>query len=210
MIDIVIADDHRLFADGLAQGLGAIPDLRVVAMVGDGLQLLELLEHQPTDVLVIDLEMPRLDGIAALRKLDAVPPTLVVTMHADATQRRRALESGAAGFLSKSVPLTDLAAAIRAVAAGERLDDTTTLSDVLERHRAPILEPAAASLTPRERELLQLLADGVTATDELADALFISHKTVKNHLANIYDKLSVSDRAQAAVEAIRLGIAHRT
>ena len=90
--------------------------------------------------------------------------------------------------------------------AGEDLLDQDTLDEVLARHRAPQLDEGAASLTAREREILRLLASGVSATDELADQLYISQKTVKNHLANIYEKLAVADRAQAAVEAIRLGL----
>jgi len=84
--------------------------------------------------------------------------------------------------------------------------DDEQLAEVLDRHRAPQLDEGAASLTAREREILKLLASGVSATDELADQLYISQKTVKNHLANIYEKLAVADRAQAAVEAIRLGL----
>ena len=108
----------------------------------------------------------------------------------------------------KSTPLPDLAAAVRAVHAGENLIQAEDLDVVLDRHRQPLLDPGAARLTDRERELLALLASGVSSTDDLADQLYISQKTVKNHLASIYEKLAITDRAQAAVEAIRLGL-HR-
>ncbi|MEE9183651.1 MAG: response regulator transcription factor, partial [Acidimicrobiia bacterium] len=118
----------------------------------------------------------------------------------------KAERAGAVGFLSKSSPLPLLAAAVRAAAAGEIFVQRVGGTDVLDSYQEPVLDPGAASLTQRERELLALLARGVSSTEELAEELFISRKTVKNHLASIYDKLAVSDRAQAAVEAIRLGL----
>lgn len=208
MIRTVIADDHRLLLEGLQAALDSLPDISVVASAGDGKELLEVLASVEADVLLVDIEMPRLSGIAALRELGGHPPAIVVTMHTDDQQRRRAAAGGAVGFLSKSTPLPDLAAAIRAAAAGERFVDIDDLDDLLDRYRSPLLDPGAAALTERERELLSLLASGVSGTVELADRLYISQKTVKNHLASIYEKLAVTDRAQAAVAAIRLGL-HR-
>lgn len=208
MIDIVIADDHRLMLESLAEALDSIPDIRVVATAGDGAALIEAVRRHRPDVLLVDIEMPQVSGIAALRELPSDIPAVVVTMHTGEAERRQAEAAGAVGFLSKATPLPDLAAAVRAAAAGERLLDPDAIAEVLDRHRAPQLDAGAASLTARERDILKLLANGVTATDELADQLYISQKTVKNHLANIYEKLAVSDRAQAAVEAIRLGL-HR-
>jgi len=208
VIDIVIADDHRLLLEGLAQALDGLPDIRVIATAGDGEELVALLGEQRPDVMLVDIEMPNLGGIAALRSIADAPPAIIVTMHTDEDQRRRAATAGAVGFLSKATPLPDLAAAVRAVDAGENLITADNLEQVLDRHRQPILDPGAARLTDRERELLALLASGVSSTDDLADQLYISHKTVKNHLASIYEKLAITDRAQAAVEAIRLGL-HR-
>ncbi len=207
MIRVVIADDHRMLLEGLAQALNAVPDIEVTATAADGAELVAAVGAARPDVLIVDLEMPRLDGLAALRRLEDGPPAIVVTMHADDEHRHRAARAGAVGFLSKSAPLPDLAAAVRAAAAGERfVDADASAREVLERHREPVLDPGAAALTRRERELLGLLASGLSSTEELADRMFISHKTVKNHLANIYEKLAVSDRAQAAVEAIKLGL----
>jgi len=120
------------------------------------------------------------------------------------------MAAGAMGFFSKGVPLATLAAAIRAVADGEMLIeyDEETHDEVLARYMSAKLDPGAQALTPREVELLQLLASGVSATDELAERLYISQKTVKNHLASIFQKLAVADRTQAAIEAIRLGLAN--
>ena len=203
---VAIADDHVLFADGVSRALAAVPDIEVLGTASNGRELVELLDDITPDVLVIDLEMPELDGLEALKELGVHPPALIVTMHATAEQRDRAREAGAAGFLSKATPLPDLAAAIRAAALGKIMLDFTTLREILDEHQEPQLEGGAASLTARERELLSVLAEGVSATDALAERLFISQKTVKNHLANIYEKLNVNDRTQAAVVAIRQGL----
>jgi DNA-binding NarL/FixJ family response regulator len=110
------------------------------------------------------------------------------------------------GFLSKATPLPELAAAVRAAHDGVVLMDVDNLEEALAPYREARLSPGAESLTPRERELLGLLAGGISGTDELAEEMFISQKTVKNHLASIYEKLGISDRAQAVVEAMRLGL----
>lgn len=209
MIRVMIADDHQLFAEGLSQALNSLPDARVVGVVNSGPDLDDALLNQPAEVSIVDIEMPGGDGITTIAELGRRSKAIVVSMHASNEQRQRADSAGAVGFFSKGVPLTTLAAAVRAVADGNNL---IKLSDeerdgLLETYREAQLDPGAASLTAREREILQLLAAGVSATDELADRLYISQKTVKNHLASIFQKLAVSDRTQAAIEAIRLGIA---
>jgi len=204
-IRVALADDHRLLLEGLAQALNGIPDIDVIGTAGDGDQLIELVAATDPDVILVDIEMPGTSGLAALGSMEDAPPAIVVTMHADEEHRARAQAVGAVGFMSKSTPLPDLAAAIRAAAAGQSLmgDDAAA---ILELHQNPVLSAGAAALTARERELLGMLASGISTTDELANRLFISQKTVKNHLASIYDKLGITDRAQAAVEAIRLGL----
>lgn len=204
MIRVMIADDHQLFAESLSEGLSAIPDLRVVGVVSNGSELLDRLKTQPADVLLIDLEMPGLDGLGTLAALPTSAKAIVVSMHDNDQTRQAVAKAGASGMFSKGVPLTDIAAAIRAVAAGEIL---VTGVAVAEKYRRPTLDPGAAALTDRETEILSLLAKGVSSTEDLADRLYISQKTVKNHLASIFSKLSVADRTQAAIEAIRLGIA---
>ncbi|MGH3650385.1 MAG: response regulator [Acidimicrobiia bacterium] len=209
MIRVMIADDHQLFAEGLSQALNSLPDTRVVGVVNSGPDLEKALRSQPAEVSVVDIEMPGGDGIETIARLGRASHAIVVSMHASDEQRQRASDAGAVGFFSKGVPLTTLAAAIRAVADGQNLIELSDeeRDELLETYREAQLDPGAASLTAREREILQLLAVGVSATDELADRLYISQKTVKNHLASIFQKLAVSDRTQAAIEAIRLGLA---
>ncbi len=206
VIQIVIADDHVLVLDGMRQALDALPDITVIGIATSGRELLRVLEEVTPDVLLVDIEMPHGTGIAVLRSLVDPPPTLVVTMHADDDHRKQSRAAGALGFLSKASPLPDLAAAVRAVNDRVDLFAESNLAAALEPFREARLSPDAELLTPRERELLGLLAGGMSKTDDLADELYISQKTVKNHLASIYAKLHVSDRAQAAVEAIRLGL----
>ena len=207
MIRILIADDHQLLLEGLAQALDRLPDISVVGTAKDGKELVDLAARVSIDVVVLDQEMPRLTGISAIKKLGSSTPAILVTMHADEEHRARAEKAGAVGFLSKSAPLPLLAAAVRAAAAGEVFVQQVGGTEILDSYREAELDPGAAALTRRERELLALLSRGVTSTEELAEELYISQKTVKNHLASIYQKLAVSDRAQAAVEAIRLGLA---
>lgn len=206
MIRVAIADDHQLFAEGIRDALSRVPDIRVVGVAGDAEALAEMIREQPADVLMIDLEMPGGGGEAVLAS-DRSAPVIIVSMHVTPEVRQNLLGAGAAGVLSKSTRLTDLAAAIRAAHSGYVLDGTDEEDrSILDDHHEPQLDPGAASLTERERELLSYLARGVSSTEELADELFISQKTVKNHLASIFQKLSVADRTQAAVEAIRLGL----
>ena len=227
LLKFIGQQDVRRCAEALRlQLLGECPggwmqQIVPVALIGSGVgreggkglidpcsELIALLGKTSADVLLVDIEMPEVEGIAAIRKIGKTPPAIVVTMHTGDDQRRKAAAAGAAGFLSKSTPLPDLAAAIRAVWDGRNLIEEEALAATLDEYRQPHLDEGAAALTERERELLKLLASGVSSTTDLADELFISQKTVKNHLASIYLKLAITDRAQAVVEAIRLGL-HR-
>jgi DNA-binding NarL/FixJ family response regulator len=205
-IRVAIADDHLLVLDGMRQALDALPDIQVVAVATTGDQLTTVITQTEPDVVLVDIEMPDKTGLAALREIEDPPPALVVTMHTEAEYRERAAAAGAIGFLSQATPLPDLAAAVRAAYAGVVLIDVDDLEAALAPYQQAKLSPGAESLTSRERELLALLAGGISGTDELAEEMFISQKTVKNHLASIYEKLGISDRAQAVVEAMRLGL----
>src|SRR5690606_29659028 len=142
MIRVWIADDHTLFAQGLSRALDTLPDIRVVGIAGSGSELLASVASQPAEVCITDLEMPGGGGAAVLKALHEIP-VIVVTMHADDDQRRAAAQAGAAGFFSKSAPLTTIAAAIRAVAAGERFDLEDGIHDkeLLEGFSQPNLDP---------------------------------------------------------------------
>jgi two-component system, NarL family, response regulator DegU len=207
MIRVLIADDHKMFAEGLSGALASVPDLNIVGVVGDGHEVAPAVTAHSPDVLLVDLEMPTMGGLEVLAAVGSEVPTIVVTMHASNEQRDAALAAGAVGFLAKSAPLDDLAAAVRAASRGVELvwDDDDEKTALLDGHRTPQLDPGAESLTAREIEILTLLGQGVSSTEELAERLFISQKTVKNHLASVFSKLSIADRTQAAVEAIRLG-----
>lgn len=209
MIRVLIADDHKMFAEGLSGALASVPDINVVGVLGDGDEVAAAVSDLRPDVLLVDMEMPNMGGIEVLGHVGTKVPTIVVTMHAASDQRQAALDAGAVGFLPKSAPLDDLAAAVRAASRGVALvwDDDDEKTALLDGHRTPQLDPGAESLTAREIEILALLGQGVSSTEELAERLFISQKTVKNHLASVFSKLSISDRTQAAVEAIRLGFA---
>ncbi len=204
-IRVVIADDHQLMLDGLAQGLNSLPDITVVGTAVDGSTLIEAVHAIDADVLLVDVEMPGMSGLSAISRLSDLPPTIVVTMHTADEYGKSAQEAGAVAFLSKALPLPDLAAAIRAVDDGRILFDAD-IELVLADYRAPRLSSRAATITDRERDVLRCLVQGVSGTADIADELYISQKTVKNHLASIYEKLGVNDRAQAVVEAMKLGL----
>lgn len=205
-IRVVIADDHQILLDGLQQALDSLPDIQVIATANDGSELIEAVNRYKPDVLLVDVEMPGTSGISAIGSLDDLPPTVVVTMHTADEYGRAAKEAGAVGFLSKASPLPQLAAAIRAVNAGVDLFAVDDLEAMLHRYRSPTLTSAADSITDRERDVLKCLVRGISRTEDLAEELFISQKTVKNHLASIYEKLGVNDRAQVVVEAMKLGL----
>jgi len=137
-IRVVIADDHQLMLDGLKQGLDSLPDIHVVGTAVDGTALGDVVVRTGPDVLLVDVEMPGMSGLSAISRLDDLPPTIVVTMHTAEAYGKSAREAGAVAFLSKALPLPDLAAAIRAVADGQHLFDHD-LDQILADYRTPQL-----------------------------------------------------------------------
>jgi DNA-binding NarL/FixJ family response regulator len=179
----------------------------VVAEAGDGSEAVHLAGEVRPDVIVMDVSMPVLDGVEATRRIHAVSPEVpivVLTMHGEETQRREALDAGATGFLTKDASMQDVVRTVLQAAGGDVALSpelaTTILSELAARDTQ-----AASPLTPREEEVLQHIADGFS-TSEVAEQLFISAKTVKNHLASIYEKLDARDRTQAVLAAVRIGI----
>ncbi len=215
-IRVLIVDDQEMIRIGYATILGAQPGLEVVGEAGDGRTAVALAARLRPDVVVMDVRMPVLDGIAATRRLAGPgvqdPPRVLVvtTFHLD-QQVYEALRAGASGFLLKDAGPAQLVDAVRTVAAGESLLAPAVTQALLGRFAERLLptpaddDPALASLTPREREVLIAVADGLSNA-EIADRLFISHETVKTYVSRILLKLDLRDRVQAVVYAYRSGL----
>ncbi|MFC8583838.1 response regulator [Streptomyces sp. NPDC057217] len=214
-VKVLIADDQPLVRRGLALMLAPEPGFQVVAEAADGAEAVRLAhEHRP-DVIVMDIRMPVLDGIAATERLTAELPDCRVLALSTFDMDEHvvgALRAGACGFLPKDISPEDLVAALRVVRDGEAILAPRLLTRLISRHvRAPdrrAVHPApsgAEGLTPREREVWRLIADGSDNT-EIADRLGLSASTVKNHITALFAKLRVRDRAQAVIAAYETGL----
>ncbi|MFN2556451.1 MAG: response regulator [Nitriliruptorales bacterium] len=210
-IRIVIADDHPIFRDGLRGTLSSADDMEIVAEAESGEAAVELVDtHQP-DVVVMDLHMPGLHGIEATRRIVQRSPhvgVLVLTMFEDDASLFAAIRAGARGYLLKGADKAEILRAIRAVGAGEAIFGPTVARRVIEYFSAPQLPGPPLpfpQLTEREREVLDLIAQGHN-NEAIARKLFLSPKTVRNHVSNIFAKLQVADRAQAIVRARDAGL----
>jgi DNA-binding NarL/FixJ family response regulator len=216
-IRIVVADDHPIFRDGLCKLLALEEDFEVVAQAQDGRQVLEVLQQQEPDILLLDLKMPGLDGLATLQRLQAArnkTRVIVLTASDDKNEFVQAMKLGTSGIVLKQTATELLIKSIRKVHAGEIWLDSHTTAAVIrtfvaaEEPPAPQAMPSAtprdrerSPLSQREREIVALVAQGFK-NKEMAEKMFISEQTVKNHLHNIFDKLGVSDRLELALYAI--------
>ena len=213
-IRIVLVDDQELLRTGFRMVLNSQPDMAVVGEAGDGQAALDLMGAVEADVVLMDVRMPRLDGVAATRELVARgerPRVLMLTTFDLDEYAFAALKAGASGFLLKDVPPPDLLAAIRAVHSGEAVVAPSTTRRLLDKF-APLLpsesEPAPPELdvlTEREHEVLLLVAQGMSNA-EIASKLFLSEATVKTHVGRILMKLGLRDRVQAVVLAYETGL----
>jgi DNA-binding NarL/FixJ family response regulator len=210
-VRVLLADDHRMLRETLRRSLADF-GVEVVGEAADGREAVEQAAALRPEVVLMDVTMPVLDGIEATREIrERVPDTSVVmlTMHADDEMVVRAIRAGASGYLVKDCSVEEVAGTVRRVAAGQTALSpelaASMLAEVRRLERAG--EPAEPVITRREAEVLQLVADGLSTT-EVAARLYISVKTVKNHLASIYAKLDARDRTQAVVRAVRMGIVH--
>ena len=208
-IRVLIADDHTLFREGLVALLDSIPEIEVLATVEDGKKAIETAAELQPDVILMDIQMPKLNGIEATRRIIQASPQvgiIVVTMFEDDDSVFAAMRAGARGYILKGADQNDMLRAIRAVANGEALfgpSIATRLMNFLNPPKADV-EEAFPELTDREREILNLIAQGLNNA-EIAKKLTISLKTVRNHVSNIFNKMQVTDRVQAAIQARKAG-----
>ncbi len=213
MTRVLIADDHTMVREGLRWALEHA-GLDVVGEASDGEEAVEMAEQLRPDVVLMDLSLPVLSGVAATKRIRTLvrgTSVLVLSMLSDETAVSSALDAGAAGYLVKDCTTTEIVDAVKRVAAGERVLAPSVAGVVgsSQARTAPSARPAANSSRPliskREEEVLRLMATGVSIPDA-ASRLFISVKTVKNHLSSIYQKLDSHDRAQAVLKAMRMGL----
>jgi DNA-binding NarL/FixJ family response regulator len=214
MIRVVIADDQDLVREGLRMMLAAEPDIEVAAEAGDGLEALDRARSHDPDVLLMDIRMPKLDGLEATARLVASRArtrVLVLTTFDLDEYVYRAMKAGASGFLLKDSSREQLAGAVRTVAAGDALLAPAITRRLIEdfcRRPPPSagLHPAVGELSARELEVFRMIARGLSNA-EIAGELFLSEATVKSHVARILSKLGLRDRVQAVVLAYESGIA---
>ena len=205
---VLLADDHRMFADGVRRILSA--DYDFIGTVEDGHQLLEAVQEGSPDVILIDISMPKLNGIDAVRKLKELSCTsklIILTMHADPGFASAAFDAGVDGYLLKHCASEELNRAVSDVLRGKPYLTPMLSEDLMQSHvgRAPELRKLAAKLTPRERQVLQLIAEG-NSIKEIAAALDISPRTVEFHRYNAADKLGAKTIAELARYAVRHGL----
>jgi DNA-binding NarL/FixJ family response regulator len=213
MIRVLVADDQALVRGGFRSILETHADIEVVGEAADGQEAVELAARTAPDVVLMDIRMPRLDGIAAtaaLQALDPPPKVLILTTFDLDDYVYETLQAGASGFLLKSAPPRELAGAIRTVASGDALLAPEITRRLIEEYVARPRRPAApdagfARLTPREAEVMLLIARGLSNT-EIAGRLFLSEPTVKTHVTRIFAKLGVRDRVHAVVLAYESGV----
>lgn len=210
MINVLIVDDERLIRDGFRRLLDLSPDLHVTGEAANGHEALAQLPKLPVDVMLLDVRMPRMDGLEvldALKSRDARPACLVLTTFDDAELLLAAARRGAQGFMSKDVSLEELVTAIKALAAGANWFQptlTSSLRGAIGFRRNGDANARVERLTEREIEVLRLLAGGLT-NRQIASALHTAEGTVKNQVSSILAKIGVQDRMLAVLEAIEAG-----
>ena len=208
-IRVLLVDDHAVVREGLRAFLELQDGIEVAGEAGDGQEGVAAAERLLPDVVLMDLVMPRLDGVGAMRELRRRLPgvkVIVLTSFADDGKLLPAVQAGAAGYLLKNAQPQELARAVRAAHAGEALLDPQIAARLLASIARPAGDAEADQLTPRESEVLELIARGFS-NKRIARELGIAEKTVKTHVGHVLAKLGVTDRTQAALHAVRAGLA---
>lgn len=216
-IRVLISDDHPIVREGLRRLLELEDDIEVVGEASDGEMTISMVDRLDPDILLLDLRMPGIDGLAALQRIQKQNKhtrTIVLTASEDKTEFVQAMKLGCSGIVLKQTAADLIVKSIRKVNSGEIWLDSHTTAAVMRQFAAPV-DPVAASgsarprdrspLSQREREIVALVAQGYK-NKEMAEKMFISEQTVKNHLHNIFDKLGVSDRLELALYAIHKGL----
>jgi DNA-binding NarL/FixJ family response regulator len=206
-IRLLVVDDHPVVRDGVSSLFARNPEFEVLGEAADGAQAVRLAQELRPDVILMDLRMPGMDGVAAITELarrGVAARVLVLTTYDTDSHVLPAIEAGATGYMLKDAPRAELLRAVRAAAHGEAVLSPAVAARLMSRIRSP----GASPLSQRELEVLELVASGTT-NREAAARLFITEATVKTHLLNIYAKLGVSDRAAAVAEAFNRGLLTR-
>jgi NarL family two-component system response regulator LiaR len=208
-IRILIADDHALVREGLRGLISTEPGMILAGEASDGIEAVKKAQEIKPDVILMDLSMPHMDGLAAIREIKKADPEariLVLTSYAEDTKIFPALKAGAHGYLLKDSSPQDLLRAIRAVHCGESSLDPKVARQVINRIVETPESQLENLLTEREKEVLRLVAEGLS-NKEIADQLVMTERTVRSHVGSIFDKLHVANRTQAALFALRTGLA---
>lgn len=211
-IKVLIADDQRLMREGLATLLALADDIEIVGQAGDGAAAIELTKQLQPDVILMDIQMPKVDGVTATRTIRSILPdtqVIILTTFDDDEYLMSGLRAGACGYLLKDMPSEQLADAIRSAAKGDSPIEPAMarkLVNLVAQTAPPKPAPQVASeLSERELEVLRLIAEGLS-NKEIAEQLVIAEGTAKNHVSNILGKLEARDRAQAVAKAKELGL----
>jgi DNA-binding NarL/FixJ family response regulator len=214
-VRVLAADDQRVVREGLAMLLGLLPDVEVVGTAADGEEVLALAAELRPDVILMDLRMPRMDGVEATRRLrerDPAVKVVVLTTYADDRSVLDALRAGALGYLTKDAGAAEIQQALHRVAGGQAVLDPAVQLHLVEAiadgvPSVPATAPLPDGLTPREAEVLTLIAAGLSNA-EIADRLVVAEQTIKTHVSRILMKLGLRDRTQAVVLAYETGLVH--